>query len=646
MLSFGNRSYPQNVFARPAKANQLKMPKRLRVVYFVAQTRLVQRALMIVLIVWISLLVYNFGIVEHFGADPRHYNRNSILESTVGSDVFGRSTQSKEQTQNSVQTSTKRSQNVQNNEQNKGNQTAFAGQSHRLSHENKNLWRLLSPQHWSGLFNYYNISLSGKFITILPPILLSIPVEPEAAIQTRNPSESDPQIFRQFLSPPGYQALDPNDDIDNYNGLYGEAYPHIPLQWTSGEIFITMALSVPSIVFIAYLFVLLYRCMCTRNYAEWRDSWAQTLKFGSNSGNKKGVSTYDLLEFETNPIRLQDHEQELNLLASNTDTPFVASVCVNGDIKIWDVLSGECHTSIKRLTSETQTVKKVFQPKHKQSGSFSSDSTYGSSPGNSNECLVESNNLIEFNFKLNEENFGKYSSIQRCKRNGYNFTPYLSHQSSNSSKDILKELILNAAVNSEEITCNEFMVNHKTESSLPFEPIWCTEIIGKLVIVGCRDGRIEVWDALTGQLCFFSDENNSGVTALRATNTRLVVARLNGTIEILKLEIINGFSVSISSTSTSSTPQTPHPAKGQVIRYNLLHSFRAHLQPITALQIESSNIITGGLDHVLKVFRTDTANCVFTLHGHCGGITSIHIDQVCQPLLGAINVFVLIVIMI
>ena len=620
------------MFARPAKPGQFKMPKRLRVVYFVAQTRLVQRALMIVLIVWISLLVYNFGIVEHFGADSRHHNNRNSIEATVESAVSDRSTQNKEQKDNLIQTTTTRSQNLDNShiEQNKANQT-FVSQSHRLSHSNKNLWRLLSPQHWSGLFNYYNISLSGRFITILPPILLSIPVEPEAAAQTRNPSESDPQIFRQFLSPPGLQPLDPNDDIDNYNGLYGEAYPHIPLQWTSGEIFITVALSVPSIIFIIYVFVLMYRCMCTRNYAEWRDSWVQTLKFGSDSANRKGVSTYDFLEFETNPIRLQDHEQELNLLASNTDTPFVASICVNGDIRIWDVLSGECHTSIKRLSSETQSVKKVFQPTHKKTASFSSDSTYGSSPGNSNECLVESNNFFDFNVKSNEDNSDKYSLISRNhRRNGYNFSPYVSHQRSNSSKDILKELILNAAVNSEDISTNEFIVNHKSESTLPFEPIWCTEIIGKLVIVGCRDGRIEVWDALTGQLCFYSDENNSGVTALRATNTRLVVARLNGTIEIFKLEIINGFSVSISSSSSSSSPQTPHPAKGQVIRYNLLHSFRAHLQPITALQIESSNIITGGLDHVLKVYRTDSANCVFTLHGHCGGITKIHIDQVCR----------------
>ena len=613
------------------------MPKRLRVVYFVAKTRLVQRALMFLLIVWISFLIYKFGIIEHLGSDSRHSIRDNLFEPTIPQNNHKSGQTSSTQTHNNnnlYQTTAKNT----NNYEKVLNQT-YLSQTHRLFHHNSNLWQLLSSQHWSALFNYYNISLSGKFITILPPILLSIPVDPEVAVLSRNPSESDPQIFRQFLSPPGLQSIDPNDERDdNYNGYYGETYPHIPFQWTSGEILITVALSVPSIIFIIYVFVLMYRCFCTRNYAEWRDSWSQTLKFGRSQSNKKGISAYDYIDFETNPMKLQDHEQELNLLASNSDTPFVVSVCMEGDIRIWDVLSGECHTLIKRWSVEQNMVKRNrFQPSHKPSGSFSSDSTYGSSPGNSTEYLTENINSLETNTKSNStqltENVSLHSSLARTNSSsdGYNFSSYMpSNQSSQSSQNILTELILNAAVNSEEVSSNEFVVNHKTESSLPFEPIWCPEIFGKLVIVGCRNGRIEVWDALNGELCFCYEDNKSGVTALRATNTRLIVARLNGTLEIFKLEVINGFSVSIASSSLSGH-QTPQPSKGQVIRYNLLHSVRAHLQPITALQIESSNIITGGLDHLLKVYRTDTANCVFTLHGHCGGITTIHIDQVFHP---------------
>ncbi|CAG2162507.1 unnamed protein product [Oppiella nova] len=618
-LTFGNRTYGQNVFARPSKPSHFKMPKRLRVVYFVARTRLVQRALMLVLIGWISFLVYNFEIIENLSRDSQHSIGNPFFQSPNA-----RNNQFVAKSALNSEHINQKSSKTEDKFDNNSDTTADMPQMHRLVHHNPNLWKSLSSQHWSALFNYYNLSLSGNYITILPPILLSIPVSPESTVQTRNPAESDPQIFRQFLSPPGLQSIDPNDEKDdNFNGLNTDSIPHIPMQWSSAEIFITVALSVPSIIFIIYVFVLMYRCMCSRNYAEWRDSWSQTLKFGKNQTIKKGVSSYDFIDFETNPIRLQDHEQELNHLASNSDTPFVLSICTDGDLRVWDVLSGECHTYIKRFISEQSVVRKRFQPTHKPSGSFSSDSTYGSSPGNANDFLTEipNNNLNQISEKQSPliHRTGSAGSSD-----GYNFSPYLSQQTSYSSQNLLTELILNAVVNSEEVSPNEISVNLKTESSLPFEPIWCSDIFGKLVIIGCRSGRLEVWDALNGNLCFFYDDNKSGVTALKATNTKLVVARLNGTLEIFNLEIINGFSVSISSSTSQSCP---HPAKGQVIRYNLMHSIRAHLQPITALQIESSNVITGGLDHLLKVYRTDTANCLFTLHGHCGGITAIHIDQ-------------------
>lgn len=42
------------------------------------------------------------------------------------------------------------------------------------------------------------------------------------------------------------------------------------------EIFMTALLCIVSVFVVAYTFVVLYRCMCTRNYAEWRSSWANS----------------------------------------------------------------------------------------------------------------------------------------------------------------------------------------------------------------------------------------------------------------------------------------------------------------------------------------------------------------------------------
>lgn len=54
-------------------------------------------------------------------------------------------------------------------------------------------------QHWTNLFSLYNISLTGRFISILPPILLSVPITPERAKLCRNSADSDYHILKKFI---------------------------------------------------------------------------------------------------------------------------------------------------------------------------------------------------------------------------------------------------------------------------------------------------------------------------------------------------------------------------------------------------------------------------------------------------------------
>ncbi len=42
---------------------------------------------------------------------------------------------------------------------------------------------------------------------------------------------------------------------------------------TPFELFLAAVFVLPTLVFLLYLAVVLYRCVCSRNYAEWRDSW-------------------------------------------------------------------------------------------------------------------------------------------------------------------------------------------------------------------------------------------------------------------------------------------------------------------------------------------------------------------------------------
>lgn len=57
---------PTNVIAPTQKNIQtlVKIPKRLRLVHFWARTRIFQRAFMVWMVVWISMIIYNSGIIE------------------------------------------------------------------------------------------------------------------------------------------------------------------------------------------------------------------------------------------------------------------------------------------------------------------------------------------------------------------------------------------------------------------------------------------------------------------------------------------------------------------------------------------------------------------------------------------------------
>lgn len=58
---------PTNVIAPNTQNTQnlVKTPKRLRLVHFWARTRIFQRAFMVWMVVWISMIIYNSGVIEH-----------------------------------------------------------------------------------------------------------------------------------------------------------------------------------------------------------------------------------------------------------------------------------------------------------------------------------------------------------------------------------------------------------------------------------------------------------------------------------------------------------------------------------------------------------------------------------------------------
>jgi len=230
---------PTKVYARPSSVVEpIKEPKRLRFVYFIAHHRMIHKLIVITFISWI--LVLSFGTFRFIGIKTKLDDRGSQSGSSW----------------NNVRSFT-----------DIGQKDKLNFEKHEFTKNKFQFSHFLSSQHWSTLFWSYNISLSGKYITILPALQLSIPVKPEKALETRHLLESDPQIFRQYLFPNLKKIPVNADSADDYEDEI--LYKNLELnQWSKKSIVLTSILLFFVCFIIIYLLTSLYRCICTRSYPE------------------------------------------------------------------------------------------------------------------------------------------------------------------------------------------------------------------------------------------------------------------------------------------------------------------------------------------------------------------------------------------
>jgi hypothetical protein len=242
-------------------------------------------------------------------------------------------------------------------------------------------------------------------------------------------------------------------------------------------------------------------------------------------------------------------------------------------------------------------------------------------------------------------------SQHQQQQQAYDFSAYFNRM--NCSRELLTDLVRSAAASSTKSQMYKITpspANSEVTSQLTYRPIWTMEMFGKHVYIGCDNGRIEVWDALSGSLCYFNDRSSSsgsgssgsgsvsersgenGVTAIRVNNTKMIVGYLDGITETFHLQPQRNSLLPNSTTSSSgrfdngSISNAGGTFATSAVYYTLCHVSRAHRQPITMMEINSCFIITGSLDHLVKVHSLDTGSHVYTLNGHCGGITAIEID--------------------
>lgn len=310
-----------------------KIPKRLRIVNFWARTRFFQRAFMIWMIFWIFSIIYNSQIFEQIFEIRQ--NDSEVTNQFGSKELFSKD--ENESVPSLFDTPYADGKGTTRSKSHFAEEGPFnlTEQINKLAHPEFDTNYHLSNFHWSSILKQYNLSMSGKYVTILPSIRLSHIVPPEVAYRIRNNDEK-PALHFQWKALA--IALDPIDFIDtdpNEAPLIHTAnrplYPKSPM-----EILLAAILCAISVFVLTYTMVVFYRCICTRNYAEWRSSWNDTNTIHSN--------TQQILEGV--PIQVKGHTHRIECLV--TDGTVVISSCLEGQVKVWDGNNGELMLNIDR----------------------------------------------------------------------------------------------------------------------------------------------------------------------------------------------------------------------------------------------------------------------------------------------------------
>ncbi|KAL8598351.1 hypothetical protein ACOMHN_047672 [Nucella lapillus] len=682
-----------------------KMPRRLRLFYFWARTRIFQRIIIVCTVIWIGLIVYKTGLVEHIAnledSSPAHHphspahhphspahhphspahHPHSWSDSSLSSDMLRERVEEEGVGVTGV-----------------GWGLGWVGgedglEAGPVEHTQLEAWQGLSHKHWPRLFASYNLSLPGRYISILPSIHLSIKVDADTAQKLRHPSEQQGYMRQPDVLPTGVGKVpQTSENSKNMWSHVGGSLHSLPSYMydaqklkafypkSQREFFITVCLCILSVIVISYFMVALYKCMCSRNYSRWRHSW--TRHYNRRQRNK---GTYYKQIKESVPILLKGHIQEVECFA--IDGQFVVSCCLGGQLRMWDSNTGECLSTMQRHSitpprrrrpclgrniedSDADLYAEYHGGKITPESTSSSEGSFIERPprafdrraekcrqGNLSELIPDLASTINTNFASLPREAVSSSSSQ-----GFDFQRWfegvdedgmardfclyreqrvrsVSDGASLTSSDDLRVRSWSQG-DSPGMTGSDSMGAEESEM-YPASPIWCLTIRDGLIVAGCGNGRIEMWEGETGRLKYQYNNSSAGVTALCMVGNRLIAARVDGSLDFLELE-------------TFHNPLLPHvpasPARSHrgharqyslgnvrpqrlwedTIRCHSLAALRAHQRTINCLHCEGGRIVTASEDHTLKVFRLEDQVCLYTLYGHEGSVRALCLDR-CPP---------------
>ena len=455
----------------------LKVPRRLRVVFFVADTRMVQRGLMVMVVVWIALLVYSdpAGLFNH--------NQSSVTDGSLNLDIIS----SLKDLDEAVPT------------------------SHEINWGFKDILssHYLSFRHWPTLFAYYNITLAEKFISVLPSILVPVPLSQDfhKVFDKKNdkPLNEKPSSSSTVLPDIHFPMHLPGLEYNTLTGL---------------EYYITLIIGAVSGIIIFFLLNIMYQCICSRRYS---------LPPAPVSDPGECIR-----------IQLKGHSFKIDSVYVEGVT--VTSADLSGELRTWDTHSGDCTSVIPR-----DMVEEVWPDEGPSTSRFQ-------------------------------------------------YNPNTQRRASNS----LSAVTAKASV-------------------------WSVVSSGQFIIVGCSDGRIEVWDSASSVIHCKYTSNRDGVVGLACEDRRVVAARITGRLDFFVLE---DFMEQQRTHKRTPSDILLHNPAGTVVNLQLLNTVKsAHQQPICAFEMCMRRVLTGSRDNTLKLYNFQDAKCQFTLFGHSSPITVIYMDK-------------------
>ncbi|XP_024114205.1 sterol regulatory element-binding protein cleavage-activating protein isoform X1 [Oryzias melastigma] len=638
------RPSPHTITLQTPAFRNLRLPKRLRVVYFLARTRLAQRIIMAGTVIWIGILVYTdpAGIRTYLAAQVSEQSPlgdpgvSGLSPHLAVAPVFGAGDPTSTLSIHPAPDPTPVPEN-----QSQGH-LPLPPLSHSVPQitwgaEDEEGWRRLSFRHWPSLFSYYNITLAKRYISILPVIPVTVHLSPQEAIETRHPDDT-----RHRPPPIPKVSADVQTDLTLYK---------------------VAALGLAAGVLLVLLLFCLYRVLCPRNYGQ------NGVPHGRRRRGDLPCDDYGYSPpvSEISPLLLRGHSMDIECLAS--DGMLLASCCLAGQIRVWDAQTGDCLTVIPKQWLRRSSSSCCWEQREGLDGLSGEPEGLGfesRDPSMSGENLTEEDYfplrrraspsrvalftdqpdltpLIDTNFTSQPP-----SHLSTPPKDGFDYgslveRAYIEHEppspssypcpssaSSSPSSAAQPQRRLSIGDGGGAL-CHERSSGAGPQAAADWESsVWAMELRGNLIAAGRSSGKLELWDAVEGSLRCRNEDGVSGITALAFLNNRIVAARLNGSLDFFTVEINKPLALLQyrGAPGRGSMPPSPCYSSEDVISCQLTRSVQcAHQKPITVLRAAAGRVVTGSQDHTVRVYRLEDSCCLFTLQGHSGGITAIYIDQ-------------------